>query len=222
MQKSCKHCEVLLTEDNAAKKNALYWRNECKPCRSKIVVQRDKENPEKRRTRINAWVRKIGRVKEYSCEICQKLCYKKYSKAFCSDKCRFFSHVEITGNCWLWTKGKNRGGYGKTCINKEEISAHRMSYILFKGPIETGKYVCHSCDVPSCVKPAHLWIGTAHDNKQDQIKKGRGGTKLNESDVKEIRRMSESGIGSLKISYLYNVTCSTISNIIKRRIWKHI
>lgn len=222
MHKTCRQCTILLTEDNAAKKNSLYWRNECKSCRSKQSIIHSNKDPEKRRARINSWVRRVGKVKQYPCQTCKNLCYKKYALAFCSDKCRFLSHVEVKNQCWLWTGGKNGFGYGKTNKDSVEIAAHRLSYELFIGAIEKGKLVCHSCDVPPCVNPNHLWIGTTQENKQDQLKKNRGGKKLKESDVIEIRRLYESGMGSQKISYLFNVTCSTISNIIKRRIWKHI
>lgn len=218
MEKLCKYCEIILNEANKCGRRLC-----CKPCRSKKVIADEKKNPEKRRARINSWARKIGKVKEYPCEICLKPCIKKYSKAFCSDKCRFFSHVEVTAQCWFWTSAKNIRGYGQTNYKEyKKIGAHRLSYILFIGPIEDDKFVCHSCDNPSCVRPSHLWLGTTQDNKEDQIKKGRSGIKLTKADVIQIRKLYDQGVGSQKIAYMFSVTCGTISNIAKRRIWKHI
>ncbi len=71
----------------------------------------------------------------------------------------------------------SRGGYGK--MTKEQgdqipTGAHRVSWELHRGPIPAGVYVLHRCDVPACVNPEHLFLGSAADNVQDMIAKGRG------------------------------------------------
>lgn len=53
------------------------------------------------------------------------------------------------------------------------MGAHRAFYELFNSPIPGGLHVCHRCDTPLCVNPAHLFLGTRSDNTQDAIKKGR-------------------------------------------------
>lgn len=218
MDKICKHCNILLTLDNRSGKRLL-----CKPCRVKQVSLYNADHIEQRRMRVNCWARRIGKVKEYPCVTCSNPCYKKYSLAFCSDKCRLLFYVEKTATCWIWKGATNRRGYGKICFKGNKTAgAHRVSYELFTGEIPEDKYVCHSCDNPRCVNPDHLWVGSAQDNKMDQINKGRGSRKLTESDVIEIRNLSDKGLGSQRLAYLYRVTCGLISNIIKRRIWKHI
>lgn len=173
MTKYCKHCNVELNEINASKKNALYWRNECKSCRSKKVVSWQRDNKEKRNKYVNAYVRRIGRVKQYECETCHELCYKVYAHAYCSVKCRFLSYVKKLDSCWIWTGGKSRTGYGKFMMDNRIVVASRASFSLFKGPIQDGNFICHSCDNPPCVKPDHLWEGTNSENQIDSIKKGR-------------------------------------------------
>jgi hypothetical protein len=161
---------------------------------------------------------------EYPCVTCLKPCYKNNLRAFCSDECRFFSHVEVTSGCWLWKGSKTKLGYGKTCFRgKAYMAAHRMSYELFVGAIPEGKCVCHSCDIPNCVNPQHLWIGSNTENDIDKSKKGRSANrKLNESDAIEIRNLKGNGMSYSKLANLYKVAGSTIYKITKRISWKYI
>ena len=102
--------------------------------------------------------------------------------------------------CWLWMgprhkrKNKNYGIFWIRSLHEQET--HRLSYILFKGPIPTGAQILHSCDNPPCVNPNHLRIGTPQDNVNDREKRGRsrhpvgiehGRAKLTEKQVAEIR-----------------------------------
>lgn len=85
---------------------------------------------------------------------------------------RLLSKVEKTDSCWLWRGGFNSRKYGKMYADKKSWLAHRLSFTLFNGPIPDGLHVCHSCDVPACVNPDHLWVGTAKDNIRDAVDKG--------------------------------------------------
>lgn len=75
--------------------------------------------------------------------------------------------------CWLWLGGWDRKGYGKTGGSSNSTKTHRMFFERFNGPIHHGLIVCHKCDTPACVNPAHLFQGTHKDNAEDRVRKGR-------------------------------------------------
>ena len=90
---------------------------------------------------------------------------------------RFWPKVDVRGpdECWPWRATQWRG-YGKIGIGGAtgtDVRAHRVSWEIHNGPIPAGMLVCHRCDAPSCVNPAHLFLGTQRDNMADMLAKGR-------------------------------------------------
>ena len=79
---------------------------------------------------------------------------------------------EPNSGCWLWTGSLVGWGYGRFA-SKHRTNAHRMSYMIYCEPIPDNMLVCHKCDVPSCVNPDHLFLGTTIDNINDKVRKGR-------------------------------------------------
>lgn len=110
--------------------------------------------------------------------------YNQFSKRkFCSKACwtnksdkealeRLLAKVEKTDSCWLFS-GATVRGYGQIRFKGKTCLAHRVSFQLHKGEIPKNKELLHSCDVPNCVNPDHLSVGTRSDNMQDCVKKGR-------------------------------------------------
>lgn len=88
---------------------------------------------------------------------------------------RFWAKVDRSGECWTWTASAHSFGYGRFGIGRRVFTAHRVAWELVNGPVPGGLHVCHRCDNPPCVRPDHLFLGTAKENLRDMIAKGRGG-----------------------------------------------
>lgn len=138
--------------------------------------------------------------------------------------------------CWEWTAARDRKGYGliKDTQTGRSVKAHRVSWQLHHGSIPDGMCVCHSCDNPSCVNPAHLWLGTNADNTADRDAKGHQrtsdqsgehnpGHKLVLEEVGAIRAMYDQGsVTQASLARQYQVTGPEISMIVNRKRWARV
>jgi hypothetical protein len=152
------------------------------------------------------------------------------------DEDRFWSKVNKgkSDECWNWTAGHDKYGYGKFSIRGREVSSHRVAYQIANGSIPNGLCVLHKCDNPPCVNPAHLFVGTHADNVHDKCKKGRasfiahkgeehGRAKLNDAQVRQIReRYTAGGVTHRELAREYGVNQSVIGDIVRRELWRHV
>jgi hypothetical protein len=98
---------------------------------------------------------------------------KRVSTHAASVEERFLARVQKGDGCWEWQSSRARFGHGLFYVDQTNVPAHRYAYRMWVGPIPLGMCVCHSCDNPPCVNPAHLWLGTQRDNVADMVRKGR-------------------------------------------------
>jgi hypothetical protein len=105
---------------------------------------------------------------------CSRACSGRSSYQSLED--RFRSKVDRSGGllaCWIWIGSTDTKGYGQLWKEGTQAQAHRVSWELANGLILGGLFVCHHCDNPPCVNPAHLFLGTNQDNMDDMTAKGR-------------------------------------------------
>lgn len=77
--------------------------------------------------------------------------------------------------CWIWNGGvfKPRG-YGSIWQSGKSRGAHCVAWEMANQcSVPSGIFVCHTCDVPPCVSPWHLFAGTPLANMVDMANKGR-------------------------------------------------
>jgi hypothetical protein len=149
------------------------------------------------------------------------------------------------GPCWLWTgviDSPPRLPYGKIFLllpngRYKITTAHRFAWELHAGPLPKGMFALHHCDNPGCVRPDHLFKGTALDNMLDKTAKDRNGrcgpknpargsahpkAKLTEDEVRSIRGLYSGGATQQSLASRFGVDQTMISCIVLRKTWKHV
>jgi hypothetical protein len=176
------------------------------------------------------------------------------NRKYCGADCRFKAILpgEFTDECANWPKSVNKvTGYGQFNLAdeppKKTISAHRMAYTVFVGPLADGEQVLHRCDNRACVNPRHLFNGSQAENMADMWSKGRqqdysnqpcgdanpsrkhperlargarqGSAKLDDAKALEILQSTESHAA---LARRFGVTASAVMCVRKRKTWRHV
>lgn len=133
--------------------------------------------------------------------------------------------VDPVSGCWIWRGGKTQDGYGKLTINRRTTRASRLSFETAAGvTLPRGVLVCHSCDNPPCVNPAHLFTGTVADNNRDAVIKGRhrhglhtgachAARRIPAEKFAALRRLLGDGLSAREIGRRLGISKSTVRRI---------
>jgi hypothetical protein len=147
--------------------------------------------------------------------------------------------------CLIWLGGLDKDGYGQCSYRNRNMRAHRVSYLLHKGPLLQGKVIMHVCDTPACINPDHLEQVDQIVNDRDRDAKGRHwaqkgddhymrrnpllrsgekcpSSKLTADQVLKIRDLFASGISQPVIASKFGISRPAVSAIVVRRNWKHL
>ena len=153
---------------------------------------------------------------------------------------------EPNTGCWLWTGFRFGNGYGGINVRGSVKKAHRIAWELAHGPIPSGLFVLHKCDVRSCILVDHLWLGTHEENMADMVSKGRhsapkgdahgsrlhpekrphgechGMAKLTSEGVDRIRSLCAAGVSQRAAGSLFCISRSQAGRIVRREAWWHL
>ena len=144
---------------------------------------------------------------------------------------RFWSKVDKSGDCWLWTGARDHRGYGRFQVGRRHgtVLAHRLAWELHYQPIPDGILVCHTCDNPPCIRPDHLFQGTQRDNMGDASAKGRldnranrGLQRLTPANVLEIRARYARGQNNGALAAEFGISLSHFHAVVNGTSWRHI
>lgn len=156
----------------------------------------------------------------------------------------FWCRVQILRptDCWEWQGTRGRRGYGQMSWEGRNHYTHRLAFCFTSGRlIPAGSVVRHSCDNPPCCNPAHLLLGTQKENNRDMWQRGRasvisgeerakfqvrgsrvGTAKLNEVEVREIRRRADAGETQRDLASEFGISEASMSRLIHRLRWAHV
>jgi hypothetical protein len=177
---------------------------------------------------------------------CSGACYRATRADQLPD--RFWSKVEKTERCWLWTAAiSKRHGYGEFCLGMKTERASRIAWMLASGaPVPTDMDVCHTCDIRPCVRNddhgsyvvngiayerrGHLFLAPTQGNATDMAEKGRSTrgernaqAKLTADQVRRMRALYAAGtIMQKELAAQFGVSPACVRTIVTGRHWKHL
>jgi hypothetical protein len=169
-----------------------------------------------------------SRVGDGKGRCCSVVCHGSGRRADITE--RFWSKVDTSAECWIWTAAKRRDGYGmfQSETARNEV-AHRVAWRLTHGPIPDGMCICHHCDNPPCVRPDHLFLGTVADNNRDKTEKGRqsageknAAARIGRAEALKIVEQRRLGATSAALSGEFGLCISQIRNIVRGNNWKMV
>lgn len=137
---------------------------------------------------------------------------------------RFWAKVDKRGpdECWPWTGAKMDGYAWMKVVSRSRRATRVLHYITTGKWPASGVEMCHTCDNPGCVNPAHIYAGNNAQNMADKrvrkraVGKGCAKPKLRGLSDEMLRRHDE-GESLNKLAAAYGVTREAIKYHIRKR-----
>jgi predicted transcriptional regulator len=146
-------------------------------------------------------------------------------------KNRLIQNSKDVNGCLEWHGALDKDGYGRIRVGgRKATGVHRASWAIANNKDPKGKLVCHKCDNPKCIKPEHLYLGTALDNNRDRVNRGRSnsahGTRIKTSKLtpelveKILIEYGKRGVSQKMVAAMFGVSQTAISLIVIGKNWK--
>lgn len=140
------------------------------------------------------------------------------------EQAEFWKTTQTKEDCWEWSGSYYVVGY--PCYKQKY--AHRVAAALAFGPFPRSQFVCHKCDNRKCIRPDHLFFGTAQDNATDAAIKGRMMrgekhvcAKLTPDDVRQMVELSKTTTQT-ELAKLFRINQTGVRDILIGRTWSHV
>ncbi|ULB10691.1 hypothetical protein ORIO_12335 [Cereibacter azotoformans] len=142
-------------------------------------------------------------------------------------------HIGSPDQCWPWTGSLTEKGYGRFKVYGGMKRANRMAWEIENNEFLGSRMARHSCDNPACCNPSHLLPGSAQDNVDDMMTRGRHAphspgrmagernprAKLTAEDVAQVRDLVAAGLTDSQIGDRFGVSCTSIRHIRLGETW---
>lgn len=146
------------------------------------------------------------------------------------DMAAFLASRRHESGCWVYPSTRDRDGYAIYCDRRlgrgKTTRAHRVAWLITRGPLPEGLVLRHACDNPPCCNPDHLDIGTQKENCLDAMARDRhsrgernGNARLTRDQVVAIRADPRRQVD---IAGSFGIRQTTVSEIKLRHRWRHV
>ncbi len=128
--------------------------------------------------------------------------------------------AEDINACDLWPFVVNSRGYPCIAMNGASVLVTRYVVERVMDVSLSADLICHTCDVPRCVNPWHLYPGDDATNTADKVSRGRhargegsGRAKLTADDVRHMRSTFTGRYGeTIALARRFGVDVHTITD----------
>ena len=133
---------------------------------------------------------------------------------------RFWSKVNKTSSCWLWTSDVDATGYGRFWFEGRNAIAHVVLWEHYNGAVPDGQELMHACDVRNCVRPQCLSLGTHLENMESASRRARIPRRMSEDVARAVLAARESGETMTSLAERFDVSFWNVRDLLRGKTFR--